>query len=137
MLSQFCQRSLEDEKHPPEGGGEEVQKPPDEGAEEEEIPGGPQEEGGGGVETDLAVFPEGGGEKEGQADRQPEEEVQGPPEGTEGGQKPGQAEQVIQQAQGRPGGQAQEKDLGLEEGGKAHPRKRRLRKLPWRGSSSS
>lgn len=104
---------------------------PEEGAEQEEIPGRPQGEGGGGVEPDLAVFPKGGGEEEGQADRQPEQQVQEAPEGPERKQKPQEAEEVVEKAQGPSQGKAEEEGLGLKQGreGQAHPRKRRLRKL--------
>lgn len=139
LLKCFRQRSQEDEKEPQEGAGDQVQKVPEEGAEQEEIPPGPQGQGGQGIEPDLAVFQKGGDEEEGQADGQPEEEVQQAPKGTEGEVDPGQAQQVVEKPQAAPQGQTQEKGLGLEEGGEgdAHPRKRRARKLPPRGSSSS
>ena len=116
-----------------------VQDPAEEGADQEEVPPTPQGQGGQGVEPDLAVLPAGGGEEEGQADRQPEEEVQQAPEGSEGEEDPGQAEQVVEKPQSPSQGQAEEEDPGLQEGGEgqAHARKRRARKLPPRGSSSS
>lgn len=131
LLECFCQRSLEDENETPKGSREEGQEPPDPGAQKEEVPGAAQGQGGDGVEPHLAVFPEGGRQEEGQADGQPEEEVQGTPEGPEGNQEPGEPQQVVQQPQSASGGQAQEEGLGLEGGGEgqAHPRKRRLRKL--------
>lgn len=139
LLACFCQRSLEDENEPPEGPGDQVQQPPDPGAQKEKVPGAAQGQGGHGVEPDLAVLPKGGRQEKGQDHHQPEGEVQGAPKGPEGEEEPGKAQKVVQQPQRPSDGQAQQKDLGLEKGGEgqAHPRKRRLRKLAWRGSSSS
>lgn len=139
LLKGFCQRSPEDEKCLPQRGGDQVQKAAEEGAEKEKIPPSPQGQGGQGVEPDLAVLPKGGGEEEGQAGCQPEEEVQEAAKGPEGEEDPGKAEKVVEKPQGPSQGQTEEEGLDLEKGreGQTHPRKRRARKLPPRGSSSS
>ena len=67
----------------------------------------------------------------------PKQEVQNFLEGPAGQGEADQAEQIIQQPHAQPHGQTGKESGDLLLKGDAHPRKRRPRKLPWRGSSSS
>ena len=119
------------------GPGQDVQRPPGPGAEQKKISRCPQQQAQGHVQPHPAVAEDDPAEKEHPAGPHPKQEVQNFLEGPAGQGEADQAEQIIQQPHAQPHGQPGKESGDLLLKGDAHPRKRRPRKLPWRGSSSS